>query len=260
MKDDGFTYRFTDKVALVTGGGSGIGEACACLLAAGGAKVAVVDYHAEDGERVARRIRAEGSDATFLQVDVSQPQAAETMAARTVETFGRLHIAVNNAGIAGTLTPTGNYETNDWRRVIDINLSGVFYCMRAEICRMLEAPTAPGNRGVIVNMSSILGSVGFANAPAYVAAKHGVVGLTKAAAIEYAAQGIRINAVGPAFIQTPMIAGLDAAMTAHVTALHPMARFGTPEEVAQLVAFLCSEASSFLTGAYYLADGGYTAQ
>jgi NAD(P)-dependent dehydrogenase (short-subunit alcohol dehydrogenase family) len=173
-----------------------------------------------------------------------------------IQAFGRLDIAINNAGIGGESNPTGAYSIDGWRKVIDINLNSVFYCLRYEIPRMLES-----GGGAIVNMASILGAVGFANSPAYVAAKHGVVGLTKSAALEYAKQGIRINSVGPGFITTPLVAGgLDEATQAALSGLHALGRMGEPQEVANLVVFLCSDQASFLTGGYYLVDGGYTAQ
>lgn len=246
---------FEGKVALVTGGASGIGEACVLTLARGSARVAIVDLSRESGEKVAAAVRQAGSDAVFFQVDVSDPAAVEKMVADTVAAFGGLDIAVNNAGVGGELNLTGAYSVDGWRKVIDINLNSVFYCMRYEIPQMLQR-----GKGAIVNMSSILGSVGIARSPAYVAAKHGVVGLTKTAALEYGKQGIRVNAVGPGFIQTPLLDSLDEKAKAYLAGLHAVGRMGKPQEVADLVAFLCSDEASFLTGGYYLADGGYTAQ
>lgn len=247
---------FAGKVALVTGGASGIGEACVLTLARGGARVAIVDLNQELGDQTVAAVQQAGGEAIFLRVDVADPQAVEQMVATTVETFGRLDIAVNNAGIGGEPNPTGGYSIEGWRKVIDVNLNSVFFCMRYEIPQML----AQGG-GAIVNMASILGSVGFATAPAYVAAKHGVVGLTKAAALEYGKQGLRINSVGPGFIKTPLLAGaLDDQTQAYLSGLHAVGRMGESQEVAELVAFLCSDQASFLTGGYYLVDGGYTAQ
>ena len=249
-------HRFDDRVAVVTGAASGIGEACALTFARGGAKVIVADTNRELGERVVASVQQAGAEASFLEVDVSKPESAEHMVSRTLAAFGRLDIAVNNAGIGGELSPTGEYSIEGWNRVIDINLSGVFYCMRHEIPQMLEQ-----GGGAIVNMASILGSVGFRQAPAYVAAKHGIVGLTKAAALEYGRQGLRINSVGPGFIHTPMVANaMDEGAQAQLAQLHAAGRMGEPQEVADLVAYLCSDAASFLTGGYYLVDGGYTAQ
>lgn len=248
--------QFAGKVALVTGGASGIGAACVLTLARGGAKVVVADLNHEQGQHVVEEVRRLGSEALFIATDVGDPQAVERMVAGAVEAFGGLDIAVNNAGIGGEINPVGAYSLEGWQRVIAINLNGVFFCMRYEIPVMLQR-----GGGAIVNMASILGTVGFANSAAYVAAKHGVVGLTKAAALEYAKQGIRINAVGPAFIKTPLLdANLDQATQEFLVGLHPIGRMGEAQEVANLVAFLCSEQASFMTGGYYLVDGGYTAQ
>ncbi len=247
--------QFTGKVALVTGGASGIGEACALTFARGGAKVAVIDVNDELGKKTVDAIHELDSDGIYLKVDVSNPKAVEKMVADTVAAFGRLDIAVNNAGIGGEQNPTGSYSIEGWHKVIDINLNGVFYCMRYEIPQMLKQ-----GGGSIINMSSILGSVGFANSPAYVAAKHGLIGLTKNAALEYGKLGIRVNSVGPAFIKTPLLSALDEQTQAYLSNLHAVGRMGTSQEVADLVAFLASDQASFMTGGYYLVDGGYTAQ
>lgn len=246
---------FADKVALVTGGASGIGEACVKTFALGGAKVAIADVNEEVGEEVAETAKRLGGEAVFLRVDVTHAEAVEKMVADVVAAFGGLDIAVNNAGIGGEANAVGDYSIDGWQRVIDVNLNSVFYCMRYEIPEMLKR-----GGGTIVNMASILGSVGFRSAPAYVTAKHGVVGLTKAAALDYGRQGIRVNSVGPGFIKTPMLAALDEPTQAHLAGRHAMGRMGESQEVADLVAYLCSEQASFLTGGYYLVDGGYTAQ
>ena len=240
------------KVAIVTGAGSGIGEACATLLARRGAKVLVADVRAEPAEAVAAAI---GDAARPHVVDVTDPAACEAMVDAAVDAFGRLDVAVNNAGIGGPQAPTGEYPLDGWAAVIAVNLSGVFYCMRAEISAMLA-----GGGGSIVNMASILGSVGFAQSVAYVSAKHGVVGMTRTAAVEYARQGIRVNAVGPGFIETPLLAAASPEIVAGVAGLHPLGRLGRSEEVAELVAFLASDRASNTTGAFYVTDGGYTAQ
>jgi NAD(P)-dependent dehydrogenase (short-subunit alcohol dehydrogenase family) len=240
----------------VTGGGSGIGEACCTTFARGGAKVVVADIDEENGQRVAQEIQDNDGEAIFARANVAKPEEVEAMVQQAVERFGRLDIAVNNAGIGGESATTSQYSIDSWQRVIDVNLNGVFYCMLYQIPRMLEH-----DGGSIINMASILGSVGFAQAPAYVAAKHGVVGLTRAAAIEYSAKGVRVNAVGPGFINTPLLeANLDQDTLKFLEGQHPIGRLGEPQEVANLVAFLAADDSSFVTGSYYTVDGAYTAK
>lgn len=247
---------FEGRSIIVTGGGSGIGEATAKLLARRGARVLVADLSADHAEKVAAGIEKEGGRARSFAVDVTDYAAVEKMVAEAVSTFGALDGAVNNAGIGGESNPTGAYSLESWRKVIEVNLNSVFYSMKAE----LEVMEKQG-KGAIVNMASILGTNGFANSPAYVAAKHGVVGLTKSAALEYSPKGIRINAVGPGFIKTPLIdANLDEATQDFLVSKHPIGRLGTSEEVAEITAFLLSDAASFVTGSYHLVDGGYSAQ
>jgi NAD(P)-dependent dehydrogenase (short-subunit alcohol dehydrogenase family) len=245
------------KIAVVTGGNSGIGLATAQAFAAVGTKVVIADI--EDGTQTVENIKQGGGDAIFVKVDVSKSADVQALVRKTVETYGQLDFAVNNAGIGGPSATAGDYPEDDWNRVIGINLTGVWLCMKCELEQMVKQ----GN-GSIVNMASILGWVGFANAPAYSAAKHGVIGLTRTAGIEYATQNIRINAVCPGFIQTPLLenAGMAEGTDAYnaIAGLHPMKRMGKPEEVADLVLWLCSEGASFVTGSAYLVDGGYVAQ
>jgi NAD(P)-dependent dehydrogenase (short-subunit alcohol dehydrogenase family) len=250
-------YNFNGKVALVTGAASGIGRAVGLGFAQAGASVVVSDVDDIGGQETVRLILDAGGAAAYFHADVSNPAACQSLVDFTIQTYGRLDFACNNAGIGGESNPSGDYSVEGWDKVIGINLSGVFYCMRFEIPAMLQ-----NGGGAIVNMASILGQVAFAGAPAYVAAKHGVVGLTKNAALEYGQKGIRINAVGPAFIHTPLIAALenDPDLNAMLVGLHPIGRLGQPEEVAELVLWLSSEQASFVTGAYYPVDGGYLAR
>lgn len=244
------------KVALVTGAASGIGLAVCKAYAREGARVVLSDLPQSAGEQAAATLRGQGADCLFVAADVSRADDCQRLVEQTIARYGRLDVACNNAGIGGELAPMADYPLGGWAEVIGVNLSGVFHCMKYEIPELLKTG------GAIVNMASILGQVGFANACGYVAAKHGVLGLTQTAALEYAAQGLRVNAVGPAFIHTPMIARLDADESARkqLESLHPIGRIGQPEEVAELVLWLSSPAASFMNGAYLPVDGGYLAR
>ncbi|WP_332693965.1 SDR family NAD(P)-dependent oxidoreductase [Devosia sp.] len=246
---------FDGKVAFVTGGASGIGEAVARQLAERGAKVVVADLKLDAAQKVVKAIKAAGGAAAAVAVDVGKIEQVEEAVKFTVDTYGALHVAVNNAGIGGTLAALADYTFEDWHKVIDVNLNSVFYSMKYEIPEMLKA-----GGGAIVNMASILGSVAFPSAPAYVTAKHGVVGMTKSAALDYAKKGIRVTAVGPGFIDTPMLAALPKEAHEGIKAMHPVGRMGTSDEVAALTLFLLSDAASNITGSYHLVDGGYVAQ
>src|SRR5690606_12699725 len=220
-----------DKVAIVTGAASGIGRAIAEAFAGAGARVVVSDISEEGGQQTVRRIVKTGGQAAFFKADTSKPADNEALVAEAIQRFGALHVAVNNAGIGGPLAPIGDYPIDGWDKVIAINLSGVFYGMRYQIPAMKAA-----GGGSIVNMSSILGQVGFRNSGAYVAAKHGLVGLTKNAALEYAADKIRVNVVGPGFIRTPLgETSLDSTMLKSLEGMHPLGRLGESQEVAELV-------------------------
>ncbi|MGE5519012.1 MAG: SDR family NAD(P)-dependent oxidoreductase [Candidatus Dadabacteria bacterium] len=245
-----------NKVAIVTGGGSGIGREVAIIYANNGAKVIVADVDEKGGNETVSAIKQTGGDAFFVKADSSLPADNQKLVEKAVEQYGGLHIACNNAGIGGPLAPTGDYPIEGWDKVIAINLSGVFYGMRYQIPQMLKS-----GGGAIVNMASILGYVGTAYSPAYVAAKHGVVGLTKTAAIEYSKQNIRVNSVGPGYILTPLLTNnLTKEQLDGLVGLHPIGRLGKAEEVANLVLFLSSDKASFISGGYYTVDGGYVAQ
>lgn len=249
---------FEGKVAIVTGAASGIGRATAQAFAKHGASVVVSDVDPDDGEETVRMITDAGGEAAFVRTDVSQWSEVEALISATVDQYGRLDYAFNNAGISGGVgMPTADYSEEMWDRVIDINLKGVWMGMKAEIPHMLQ------NGGAIVNCASILGYVGFREAPAYVASKHGVVGLTKTAALEYARQGIRVNAICPGFIHTPMVdrafEGADDAIR-QLEQQVPVGRLGTPDEIAEAVVWLCSDSASYVTGHALLADGGWVAQ
>ncbi|MBV8251961.1 MAG: glucose 1-dehydrogenase [Chitinophaga sp.] len=245
---------FNGKVALVTGAGSGIGEKVAMLYAAGGAKVIVSDVNDLHGEQTVSDIRKSGGEAAYVKCDVGNPEDCRMLVEKTIEHYGRLDIACNNAGIGGEAKFTADYSVETYQKVIAINLNGVFYCMKYQLPAMLK-----NGGGAIVNMASILGVVGTPTAAAYVAAKHGVIGLTETAAAEYSAKGIRVNAVCPGYINTPLLDAMDANTKAALVGMHPIGRLGKPEEVAELVIWLSSDKASFVTGSKYLIDGAYTA-
>lgn len=250
------TFDFTGKTAIVTGAASGIGAQVALDLAEGGAVVVLSDIDEAGMQAVAGQIAAAGGRAHVQRCDTGKAAQVEALVAFAVAETGGLHLLVNNAGIGGAAEPVGAYPLESWHQVMDVNLHGVFYGLRYG----LPAIVAAGG-GAVVNMASILGSVGFATAGAYVAAKHGVVGLTKVAAMEYAKQGVRVNAVGPGFIKTPLLdRNLDAATLEAIAGMHPVGRLGTAAEVSALTCFLLSPQAGFITGSYHLVDGGYTAQ
>ncbi len=246
------------KIALVTGGGSGIGRATSLALAKEGAKVAVADVVVAGGEETVRMITAAGGEATFIKVDVAKAAEVEALIKKVVETYGRLDCAFNNAGIEGEMTTTVDCSEANWDCTIAINLTGVWLCMKHEIPQMLKQ-----GGGAIVNTASVAGLVGFQGLSAYVASKHGVNGLTKTAALEYAKQGIRVNAVCPGVIHTPMLDRLFSSQPSAgetIAAMEPVGRLGKPEEIAAAVVWLCSDAASFVTGLPMAVDGGLIAQ
>jgi NAD(P)-dependent dehydrogenase (short-subunit alcohol dehydrogenase family) len=243
------------KTALVTGAASGIGKAVALLYGAHGANVMVSDVDEVQGQLVADELHASGVKAQFFKADVGDAAQCRVLVQETVSAFGSLDFACNNAGIGGEMNMTADYSLEGWQHIINVNLNSVFFCVKYELEVMLQQ-----GHGAIVNMASILGQVGTAGAPGYVAAKHAMVGLTQTAAIEYAAAGVRINAVGPGYIDTPLLNGLPADAKAQLVGLHPIGRLGRSEEVAELVIWLSSDKASFVTGAYYPVDGGYLAR
>ena len=250
--------RLDGKIALITGAGSGIGRASALTFAREGAKVAVADKLVDGGRETVRMVEAAGGTASFIEVDVSDAASVEAMVNATVETYGRIDCAYNNAGIEGQVAPTDSYADDMFDRVIAVNLTGVWLCMKYEIPRLLEH-----GGGAIVNTASGAGLIGVAGLSAYVASKHGVIGLTKTAALEYAKSGIRVNAVCPGLIQTPMVERLTAdqpQLGEALVAMEPVGRTGRPEEIAESVVWLCSDAASFVTGHAMSVDGGFVAQ
>jgi NAD(P)-dependent dehydrogenase (short-subunit alcohol dehydrogenase family) len=250
--------RLEGKVALVTGGASGIGRATALTFAREGAKLIIADMNEDGGHQTVHMITEKGGEAIFVRTDVSQAVEVQALISTAVETYGRLDCAHNNAGIWGGLRAlTAEYPEDRWHQVIAVNLTGVWLCMKYEIPQMLSQGS-----GAIVNTASAAGLVGGRGISAYVASKHGVVGLTKTAALEYAQQGIRVNCICPGYIQTPMTApGMeDPARMALMLAREPIGRVGQPEEVAEAVVWLCSDAASFVTGHTMTVDGGYVAQ
>lgn len=252
--------RYKDKVVLITGASSGIGKASALKYAAEGAKVVVADVSQEQGQAAVKEINSQGKgESLFIHCNVGDASSVQKMVRQTIEKFGRIDVAVNNAGIGGASAHTAEYPEDEWQKVISINLTGVYLCMKYELQEMVKA-----QKGVIVNMASVLGKVGFMGSAAYVASKHGVVGLTETAALEYAPRGIRVNVLCPGFIYTPMLenAGLDKDDEIHhaIANMHAMKRMGTPEEVADALIWLSSDEATFVTGHSLAVDGGFLAQ
>lgn len=245
----------SDKVAIITGAGSGIGREIAYQFGARGARVVASDINDKGGNETVAVLRDRRVQTIYVHADTSKPADNEALVAAAIEAYGGVDIAVNNAGIAGPMARVGDYPIDGWDQVIAVNLSGVFYGMRYQLPAMV---TRGG--GSVINIASILSQVGFPNSAAYVAAKHGVVGLTQNAALEYGPQKVRVNAVGPGFIKTPMLDALTPEALKYLESQHALGRLGEPAEVARLVTWLASDEASFVTGAYLTVDGGYLAR
>jgi NAD(P)-dependent dehydrogenase (short-subunit alcohol dehydrogenase family) len=245
------------KVAIVTGGTSGIGKDTAVLFAKAGARVVVAGRRDAEGKETVDLIRGAGGDGLFMKTDVARAADVQALVNKTVEKYGRVDIAFNNAGVEGAASPIVEQPEEDWDRTIDINLKGVWLCLKYEIQQMLKQ----GSGGAIVNMASVAGLLGAAGLATYCASKHGVLGLTKSAALETASKGIRVNAVCPAVIETAMAERLFGAPEAekHMLGLHPIGRFGKPMEIAEAVLWMCSDSASFMTGQSLVLDGGFMA-
>ncbi len=252
------THDFDGSAVLITGGAAGIGQATALAFAERGARVTIADLKVEAGEGLAHRIEQAGGRALFVRTDVSRREDVERLVAATVDAFGRLDHAFNNAGIEGQLAPTAECTDENFERTLAVNLRGVWFCLQAELRQMLSQDGG----GAIVNMASVAGLVGFPNLPAYVASKHAVVGLTRSAALECATRGVRVNAICPGVIHTEMIdrlTGRNAEVEQQFVGLEPMGRMGTPQEIADAVLWLCSPGASFVTGHALAVDGGFVA-
>ena len=251
------TAELHGKVGIITGATSGIGRDAAVLFAKAGAKVVLAGRREVEGKETLDLVRAAGGDGLFVKTDVSKAAEVQALVQKTVEKFGRLDVAFNNAGIEGAWIPIAEQSEEDWSRTIDINLKGVWLCLKYEIQQLLKQ----GGGGAIVNMASVAGLIGSAGAATYCASKHGVIGLTKSAALETAKSGIRINVVCPAVIETPMGERIFGApdMKKYALGLHPIGRFGTPMEIAEAVLWMCSDRASFMTGQSLVLDGGFLA-
>lgn len=244
---------FAGKLAFVTGAGSGIGAATAELLASAGASIVVADIDLRAAEAVAKGLRESGAHAQAIRIDVADPRSVHDALETACAQHGGLDLAVNAAGITGALQPCADYELAEWQRIIGINLTGLFLCLKSEIQQMEKR-----GRGAIVNVSSIMGQLALPGTIAYAASKHGVEGATKAAALDYAQKGIRINAVAPGYVDTPLIAGRKEATHDKIVAMHPVGRIAEPREIAELIVFLLSPRASFITGSVHHADGAYS--
>lgn len=249
--------RLENKVAIITGAGSGIGKETALLFAKEGAKVTLSDINEDAGNKAVEEIKKMGGEAIFVKANSASAEDGQNLVRKTVEAFGGLHIAVNNAGVGSDFSKVADVEIKDWQRVIDINLTGVFYGMKYQIPEMIKS-----KGGSVINIASILGQAAFQGSAAYVASKHGVVGLTKTGALDHALDNVRVNAIGPGFIYTGLVneetMGKEAIQ--ELEQKHAMHRLGEPKEIAALALFLASDESSFVTGSYYNVDGGYLAQ